>query len=459
MSRKRSECPCTERLASRSQRAAPLPNDSGVGHVDCKFGIVMSAPSLSSPPPAPLSLTPKRPTLPELVERETLRAHRRRLIWIGSFVVLAAVAVGLGYLLRPRPVPLAARFRLASVSRGAVVHEVLATGHLEAVSAVSVGAEISGRIEAVLVDYNSRVRKGDVLARFDRSVLEAQQAQTRAMLATARAQLAQARVDLEQSKRNRARADALFSKGGTSTQEHEMAVTAEGLSRARFDAASAQVTAQEATLEVARSNLDHSEVRAPNDGVVITRNVDPGQTVASLLQAPVLFSLASDLQHMRVVAAVDEADIGDVELGQSASFGVAAFPDRTFLGTVTEVRNSPVIVQDVVSYGVVVTVDNADLSLRPGMTASVRIRTATVADAQRVPNAAFHFVPPGAKRDSHLPTVFLLDGEALEPRTVEPGISDGELTALKKDGLPIDAKVLVDLTPEGRRAYGLTVGR
>jgi HlyD family secretion protein len=264
---------------------------------------------------------------------------------------------------------------------------------------------------------------------------------------------------LEQSKRSRLRADTLFAHGSISTQEHELSVTSQGLAQARLDAALAQVTAHEAALEVARRNLDHADVRAPNDGVVITRNVDPGQSVASMLQAPVLFLLAADLKHMRVVAAVDEADIGEVAPGQPVTFGVTAYPDRAFTGTVTEVRNSPTIVQEVVSYGVVVTVDNADLALRPGMTASVRIRTAAVSDARRVPSAALHFTPPGMNRDPRVPTVFVLQGDGPMPQAVRTGVSDGELTALTSDGLPPDAQVLVDLTAEGRKAYGLTSPR
>ncbi len=377
------------------------------------------------------------------------------MIWIAFALLVALVGGGLGYLLRPKPVPMALRFRTQAVSHGTVVHEVNATGRLEAVSAVSVGAEISGRIQTVEVDYNSKVKEGDVLARFDKSTLEAQLAQTRAMLATARAQLAQASFDLEQAGRNRVRADAIFEKGGLSASDHETAVTAARLAEARVGAAKAQVSAQEAALAVAKSNLDHGEVRAPNDGIVITRNIDPGQTVAAVLQSPQLFLVATDLVHMRAIASVDEADIGDVLQGQEATFTVNAWPDRVFKGLVTEVRNSPVIVQDVVTYGVVVTVDNPDLALKPGMTASVHIRTAEDADVDRVPNAALHFTPPGLQREHGKPAVFVLEGDVPRQVPLRVGVSDGELTAAW-DGPPPGAKVLIDLTPEGRRAYGVS---
>ncbi len=204
---------------------------------------------------------------------------------------------------------------------------------------------------------------------------------------------------------------------------------------------------------MARSNLDHAEVRAPIDGIVITRNVDPGQTVASLLASPVLFIVAADLLHMRVIASVDEADIGDVKEGQSADFTVNAYPERVFHGLVTEVRNSPVIVQDVVTYGVVVTVDNPDRLLRPGMTAVVHVRTASVDSADRVPNAALHFTPPGSQRVAGRAQVFLLEDEQPKAVTVTAGVTDGELTQVT-GGPPPGAKVLVDLTPEGKAAYG-----
>lgn len=394
------------------------------------------------------------PSLSDLVAREQRRARRRRLGWAAA-AIAAILAIGAAvWLLRPKPVPIAARFRAQPVTSGAVVHEVSATGHLEPVSAVTIGAEVSGRVASVEVDFNARVKAGQVLARFDQTVLEAQAAQTRAMLAAAKAQAAQARFDAEHANRAAARAAQLFRQKGISEQEHEAATTAARLALARVDATAAQVAAQEAALAVARSNLAHAEVRAPSDGIVITRNVEPGQTFASMLQAPVLFTLAGDLERMEVVAAVDEADIADVRPGQPATFTVTAWPGRTFTGAVAEVRNSPIIVQDVVSYGVVVAVDNRDLALKPGMTASVRIRTAAVDATPRVPSAALHFTPPGHKRTPGEGAVFVLADGAPRKVAVQPGISDGELTAIAAGAIPDGAAVLVDLTADGRRAYG-----
>jgi HlyD family secretion protein len=332
------------------------------------------------------------------------------------------------------------------------VREVRATGHVDAVSTVHVGAEISGRISTVEVDYNDRVTAGQVLARFDRVALEAQRSQSAALVLAAKAQLAQARFDHEQAKKNAARAEDLFKQKVQSDAEHEAMLTALSLARARVSAAEASLAAQEATATVARTNLDHTVIRAPIDGMIITRNIDPGQTVASMLTTPVLFTVAADLRKMEVIAAVDEADVAEVKVGQSATFTVNAYQDRVFAGTVTEVRNAARVIQDVVTYEAVVVVDNLDFALKPSMTASVRIRTGAVRDTDVVPNAALQFTPPG-ERAAAAPSVWTIDGERLLPHPVHPGLSDGETTAVAKDDLPLATHLLVDLTPAGRKVY------
>jgi HlyD family secretion protein len=274
-------------------------------------------------------------------------------------------------------------------------------------------------------------------------------------VASARAQLAQARADLEQAKRNRARADELFKQNAISSNEHENALTAFMVGEARVRAAESQLAAQEANAVVARTNLDHAIIRAPIDGVVITRNIDPGQTVASMLATPTLFTVAADLRHMEVVGAVDEGDVGEVKPEQQVSFTVTAYPDRVFKGVVVEVRNAARIVQDVVTYGAVVAVDNDDLSLKPGMTASLRVKTAEVKGVDSVPNAALHFTPPGQERPSSGHVVWVLDGETPRAVPVEVGISDGEWTEVHGGGLTAGQVVLIDLTPKGKVAYGI----
>jgi HlyD family secretion protein len=398
--------------------------------------------------------TAKRRSLADLVDAETKRKSHRRLFWSVAAALVVVALFAAWVVVRPRPVPFAARFRSEPASLGDVVREVRATGHVEAVTTVQVGAEISGRIATVEVDYNDAVKTGQVLARFDREALLAQQAQMRANLASARSSLEQAKTDREHTARDYARVDQLHQHGSLSDSDYDNSQAAARLASQRVAAADANLAAQDAAYNVARTNLDHSIIYAPIDGIVITRNVDPGQTVASVFQTPVLFTVAADLRKMRVIAAIDEADIGEVAVHQRASFTVNAYADRVFEGIVTEVRNSPVVVQDVVTYGAVIEVDNPDLSLKPGMTASARVRTATSQATLRVPAAALRFTPPKEKREDK-PGVWFLDGDVLRHVDVTPGVSDGELTAIAPGPVEAGRALLVDLTPEGKRAYGL----
>jgi HlyD family secretion protein len=409
----------------------------------------------------PLSASPalatadrKKQSLGALIEREQRRKRRRR-FFLGVLLALVPIAgVAIYQVARPKPVPLEARFRTGKVSLGDIVREVSATGRLEAVTTVQVGAEISGRIASVEVDHNARVVAGQILARFDRAALSAQQAEIEARLAAARAALEQAKTDREHATSQERRAAQLFASNLVSEGERDNATTAARLAAQRVAAAEAQLAAQKAAFSLAKTNLDHTLIRSPIDGVVITRNIDPGQTVASMLQTPVLFTVAADLRRMHVIASVDEADVGEVAVKQRATFTVNAYPNRTFDGVVTEVRSSPATVQDVVVYGTEVEVDNADLALKPGMTASVRIRTASAQGVPRVPAAAFQFTPPGEKPGSE-PGVWVLSGGALARVRTTAGTSDGELTAVPPGTLTPGASVVFELTPEGRKAYGI----
>jgi HlyD family secretion protein len=396
----------------------------------------------------------KRKSLTEVIDEESHR-HRMRVLSIWAAVaVLAVLAAASFYALRPKPLPMAARFRTQAVTQGPLVREVHATGHVEALTTVQVGAEISGRIASVEVDYNQQVRAGQVLARFDRAALQAQVAQMNASLLAAKTGLEQSKAELEQAFRVRDRARQLHEHGSATDADLDLAESNARVAEQRVQASDAQVSAQSAALALAMTNLTHTEIRSPIDGMVITRNIDPGQSVASVLQAPTLFTVAADLRLIRVVAAVDEADIGDVQDRQPAVFTVNAYPERQFDGRVVEVRNSPVVVQDVITYGTVVEAENLDLALRPGMTASVRIRTAALPSTVSVPNAALHFTPPHQVAVPQ-PGVWVIDGETLRRIPVHPGISDGESTAVDRTDLPLQAAVIVDLTPAGRKAYDI----
>jgi len=396
----------------------------------------------------------KKPSLAQLIQRENKRKRWRRLLVALLLAAIPALAIGIWVVVRPKPVPISARFRATKVSQGDIVREVRATGRLEAVTTVQVGAEISGRISNVEVDYNDHVKAGQVLARFDRAALEAQLAQIQATLAASRAAVEQAKTDRERVARDKERADRLFASKSLSETEYDNATAASRLMAQRVSAAEAQLAAQQASYTLAKTNLDHTIIRAPIDGVVITRNVDPGQTVASMLQTPVLFTVAADLRKMHVIASVDEADIGEVAVKQAATFTVNAYSTRTFDGVVTEVRSSPQIVQDVVTYGTEVEVDNTDLALKPGMTASVRIRTAAAKDVLRVAAAAFQFNPPGEKPSAES-GVWVLSGGVLKRVPAKPGISDGELTSITPGEIAVGDEIVYELTPEGRKAYGI----
>lgn len=376
-------------------------------------------------------------------------------MWAWSTVVaIPIVGFVLWHELRPRPVSMADRYRVEPVTFGDVLRDVRATGHVEAVTTVQVGAEISGRIESVLVDYDAHVTQGQVLARFDGAALAAQLTEAQAAQAAARAALEQARTEREHAATGLARATRLHTRQALPDSELEDAAAASRLAVQRVSAAEAQLASQSALSSIARTNLEHASIRAPIDGVVITRNVDPGQTVASMLQTPILFTVAADLRRMRVLAAVDEADIGEMRVRESAWFTVNAYPDRVFQGVVTEVRSSPVVVQDVVTYTVIVEVDNGDLALKPGMTASARIRTAEARQSLRVPAAALRFTPPGSSPCSGT-CVWRLDGTQLVSVPVTAGVSDGELTAVTSGAVAVAQPLLVDLTPAGRKAPGV----
>jgi HlyD family secretion protein len=405
--------------------------------------------------PQTVAPAPVHRSLAELVQTEKKRQTRRRLVWSLLGVGLVAGGGAAAFVAqRPHPVPLPARFRSEPVTQGDVVREARATGHVEAVNTVQIGAEISGRIATVEADFNSVVKAGQVLARFDRDALLAQQKQVEANLASARSTLAQSKTDREHTARELARAEQLRQSQSITGSEYDNAAAAARLAVQRVSAASAALAAQDAAERVAQTNLDHSVIHSPIDGVVITRNVDPGETLASMFQTPVLFTVAADLHKMRVIAAVDEADIGEVAVRQPTTFTVNAYPDRVFAGVVTEVRNSPVVVQDVVTYGAVVEVENPDLALKPGMTASARIRTAAATAALRVPAAALRFTPPGEKK-ADKPGVWVLEDGAVHEVAVTPGVTDGDQTAVTQTTLRPGQALLVDLTPAGKRAYGL----
>lgn len=287
----------------------------------------------------------------------------------------------------------AAAWRTGKVEKGDIRVAISATGTLAAISTVDVSSQISGQVTDVLVDYNDRVTKGQVIARIDPSTYEAQIAQGDAAANSARAGLATAQAVLRNAEVDYQRKASLGRQQLVSRGDVDQARATLDQARAQVSQAQAQIRQQVASTQTARLNVQRSVIRSPVDGVVLTRSIEPGQTVAASLQAPVLFQIAEDLSKMEIVLAIDEADIGQVKPGLDVGFTVDAFPDRQFRGKVQQVRLSATNTSNVITYPVVVAVDNADQSLLPGMTANAEIEVSRRDAVLRVPNAALRFKP------------------------------------------------------------------
>lgn len=311
-------------------------------------------------------------------------------------VLLAAIAGAVVVIRRRSAATAAPSYITATVTRGDLTETVRATGTVRPVLEVQVGAQISGRVTRVAVDFNSRVRQGDLLAELDATPYRAQAAQVRAALSSARAVLVQRRADLTLAERNLARAIALRAQQLNAQVDVDTATATRDSARASVGVAQAQIEQATAAVEVARTNLTYTRVLAPIDGIVATRAVDPGQTVAASLQTPTLFIIVNDLTRMRVIANVDEANIGKLTEGMEATARVDAFPRDVFRGTVRELRITPTTTNGVVTYQAVIDVDNPRSRLRPGMTATVTAVAAHHPGVLRVPNAALRYRPSSA---------------------------------------------------------------
>ncbi len=288
-----------------------------------------------------------------------------------------------------------ASYTTAVVDRGDILDVVGATGTLQAVTTVQVGSQVSGNIQSLGADFNSTVKKGQVIARLDPSTFQARVEQAKASLTTANANVEKAKAAVDDAKQKYERAKELQSQSLIPQSDLDTA-------QANYQAAVAQVKGDLAAVEQAKANvnqaqldLDHTVITAPIDGVVIARSIDIGQTVAASFQAPVLFTIANDLSQLEVNASIDEADVGRVHDGQDVTFHVDAYPDRTFTGRVQQVRLQPITTQNVVTYNTIITVENKDLKLMPGMTATVSVIVDSRKDVLRVPAAALRYRPEG----------------------------------------------------------------
>lgn len=281
----------------------------------------------------------------------------------------------------------------ATVSRGSVVQGIDATGRLQAVTTVQVGSQVSGTIKSLYADFNSQVRKGQLIAELEPSLFQTQVEQAEATVVRGQADVERARVQLEDTKLKLARAKDLAARNLLPQADLETAEANTRQADAALKSAQAQLVQGQASLNQTKVNLGHTVITAPIDGVVINRNVSVGQTVAASMQAPTLFEIANDLAQMQVSANIDESDIGVISPGQPVRFQVDAYPGQPFTGTVSQVRLNPVIEQNVVSYVTMIDVPNTDLRLRPGMTANVTVEVARVDDTLRVPTSSVRFTP------------------------------------------------------------------
>jgi HlyD family secretion protein len=284
-------------------------------------------------------------------------------------------------------------YRTTTVERGDIRVAISATGTLSAISTVTVGSQVSGQVTDVLVDFNDKVAKGQVIAKIDPSTYEAQIAQGNAQIASAQAQLRQAQASLRNAKLDYDRKAALGGQQLVAKSDVDLARAALDQAQAQVASAQAQIRQQSASTQTTRVNLNRTVIRSPVDGVILTRSIEPGQTVAASLQAPELFTIAEDLSKMKIELAVDESDIGQVRAGQAVTFTADAFPNRQFRGVVEQVRLSATTTSNVVTYPVVVTVDNGDGTLLPGLTVNAEIEVSKRADVLKVANAALRYKP------------------------------------------------------------------
>ncbi|MBK9266000.1 MAG: efflux RND transporter periplasmic adaptor subunit [Polyangiaceae bacterium] len=395
-------------------------------------------------------------------------------MWLRRAIVLLVLAIIAGgaviWFKKNKPPP-AARYVTSTITTGDIFETIQSTGQVKPVTEVQIGAQVSGRITKVHVDFNSVVKAGDLLAEIDPQLIGAQIDENQARIAAAAASVKRAEANLETARVRLERARKVFQEGVGSQQELDSAQGNYDVAIADVSASKAQVSQLSATLRSTKTNLAFTKIYSPIDGVVINRAIDPGQTVAASFQTPTLFVIAQDLRKMRVLADIDEADVGRLKEQMKSDIRVDAFPGETFEGIVSQVRYSPVNQAGVVTYAAVIEVENPELKLRPGMTATATIHSAEAKGTKRLPNAALRFKPspPKDKDGKPLPQdplprlapgkgrVYVITdatpgAEKIEMREVDIGITDGVSTALQSDVGTLE--VVTDETDEAMRQAG-----
>jgi HlyD family secretion protein len=424
----------------------------------------MSEPAIEALWAQPEVEAPPETTLPE--------SRRRRWPWFLLAALLVAAGAAGVFWWRHGAAPRTS-YETTTASRGRITVSVTASGTLSALKTVQVGSQVSGRIAELHADFNDNVKQGELLARIDTQLFQSAVEQAQASYALARANVAKAQAAAEDADRQLGRSKVLGEQKFLSQQDLDSAGTTADQARAQVAAARAQQQQAVAALHQAQLNLSMTAIRSPIDGVVVSRSVDVGQTVAASLQAPTIFTLAEDLRKMQVEAHVGEADVAKLAPGMAVSFTVDAFPGRQFKGQLRQVRNAAETVQSVVTYDAIVDVDNANLELRPGMTATVSFIVADKGDVLRIPNAALRFHPPregarparpasaaAAPRAADRKVVFTLENGALRALPVKVGVSDGSNTELVEGDLGEGTVLVTDMDGPSapRPAAALPVG-
>lgn len=403
------------------------------------------------------------------VGRERAERWRKRLLIIVGLAVAVLVLAGV---MRSQSHDAQVQYQTAPVLTGSLTVKVTATGSLGSVTEVKVGTEISGVVEKVYADYNTHVKVGQLLASINTDKMRAQKLEAQGAVDAARARQLQAKATLAEGRAQLERLRQVRDlSGGKVPSQQELDAQDATVQRAEADFASAeaQVTQATASLAAIGTDIRKAEIRSPINGIVLDRQVDPGQTVAASFQTPTLFTLAEDLTRMKLIVDVDEADVGSVRVGQPATFRVDAYADQRFESRVTDVRSTPKTSNGVVTYQTVLTVDNKALLLKPGMTATAEITVASVSDVPVVPNTALRFTPPqttesgggflsslvprppAAQKPSPISTdkqhqrVWIVQNEQLTPVEISVGMTDGRSTQVVAGGIKAGMSVVTDI--------------
>lgn len=363
-------------------------------------------------------------------------------------IIIALIAAGYFYLQQNKKEE--PKYKTEKVITGEITETVTALGTVNPIVSTIVGAQVSGMIQKIFVTYNSPVTRGQLLAQIDPSTFEAQVAQAQANLMAAKANLEKIKSITANDEKTMNRNKELFAQDFIPRSDLDLAETTYKSDLAQVDAAAAQVKQAEASLKTAKTNLQYTHILSPVKGIVISKNVDIGQTVAASFQTPTLFLVAEDLTKMQIDTNVAESDIGKVKEGQDVEYTLDGYPNLTFKGKVKQVRNSPTTIQNVVTYDVVIAVDNKSLKLKPGMTANVSIITAKKQNILLVSNPCLRFSPENSKKYKN-PGLWILKNGKPERIDVKIGVSDGNYTEITSDSIKTGQEVIKELATKEKK--------